>query len=66
MNASRYEKLVSNQVQLPSGDSALKRSQGVKCLPPDPYPSASRITPPLVHIDMGICTKWLSRTKLFD
>ena len=43
-----------------NGATALQISRGVAGRPPDPYPGSSRITPPLLHIDMGISTKLLA------
>ena len=39
-----------------SKPSPLQMSKGVKGYHADPYPEASSVTPPLLHIDMGIMT----------
>ena len=51
-NASLYE--AASRQNHNSKPSSLQKSRGVYGIPPDPYPGASRITPPLLHIDLGI------------
>ena len=57
-NISRNAELFRQVSRNPSSskDSPLQISRGVAGHPPDPYPSASTITPPLLHVDMGITT----------
>ena len=58
-NADRCWRATNKRVKLPSNQSALQYSQGVKGIPPDPYPCASRSTPALLHMDMGLMTALL-------
>ena len=52
VNANLYRQAVGTRTKR----SPLQISRGVAGTPADPYPGASRITPPLLHIDMGIMT----------
>lgn len=51
-----YKYYTKNAHLLKSDDSALKKSKGIKAFGPVTYTSASRITPPSMHGDMGDIT----------
>ena len=57
VNADLFRQACSQSTTKPS---PLQVSRGVAGRPVDPYPGASRITPSLLHYDMGIMTKLLN------
>ena len=58
-DADKHQKATNDRIKLPSHQSALQFSKGVKGIPPDPHPGASRITLALLHMDMGMMTALL-------
>ena len=55
-NADLYPQAITNSN---TNQTPLQITKGVAGRPVDPYPECSRITPPLLHIDMGINAKLL-------
>ena len=64
-NANRYFLLTTGRVPVPKPESELQASRGISGIAPDPYPGASRITPPSLHIDMGIISKIYHQTTSY-
>ena len=58
-NPDEHWEADNDWVSLKQNQRKLDYSKGVKQRPADPYPAASRIVPPLLHMDMGICTALL-------
>ena len=55
-NAALYEGVL-NGIVAKRGETELQVSKGIKGKSADPYPGASRIIPPLLHVDMGLVAR---------